>query len=72
MTTEVVFGYRHINWPGFKNCPCNDPGNYVAFEVRDGVDTIVCWCGRTTKVNSWDSPKERADFIAAHQYAGET
>jgi hypothetical protein len=66
MATEVLFGYTHISWPGFNKCPCGDPGNYCAFEVRDGVDTIVCWCGRTATVKGWDSATERAEFIERH------
>lgn len=63
--TEYVFGYRHIKWPGFRDCPCKDPGNFAAFEVRDGVDTILCWCGRTAEPK-WETPAERQEFIDAH------
>jgi hypothetical protein len=67
VTKKVEFGYTHISWPGFEKCPCGDPGNYAAFEVRDGVDTIVCWCGRTAVVKSWTDPDERQQFIDKHR-----
>ncbi len=62
---QVVFGYRHVTYPGFAPCPCGDPGNYVRMEVIDGVDFIVCWCGRRCAV-TFEDVAERADFIASN------
>lgn len=67
MSVEQVFSYRHIAWPGFKKCPCSDPGNYLRMETVDGVDWLECWCGRRLEIKGWDSPAEREAFIEAHK-----
>lgn len=60
---KVIFGYRHVNIPRSMYCPCGDPGNYCALELRsDGVYELHCWCGSKSVV-TFDDDKELNDFI---------
>lgn len=64
----VLFGYTHIDWPGFRPCPCADPGNYAMCESIDGEPLgfkLICWCSRSIR-GVFDDETERAAFIAAH------
>jgi hypothetical protein len=57
---STVFGYRTVT--GIPLCSCRDPGDYVCMVTEGGVDTLRCWCGRSTEIK-WDNPEERIEFI---------
>lgn len=56
----LIFGYRYVS--GVPNCPCNDPGNYLMMERKNGQDLLRCWCGRSCTVQ-FDDDEERSEFI---------
>jgi hypothetical protein len=61
---KVTMGYQHQDMSDCGgNCPCGDPGNYVAITI-DGLDLeIRCWCGRK-RSGKFDDDAERDAFLA--------
>lgn len=64
---EITIPYQHQDMSDMGgNCPCGDPGNYVAVDIT-GLDfTIHCWCGRK-RPGTFDDQAERAAFLLKHR-----